>query len=128
MLRQRREARQERRAELRLGSTVDHDHDRERAVAFGLPEEDRDGLPVERSEAMQVGLAQRTEVEGTRQLGRAPQLTPGEDRKSTRLNSSHRTISYAGFCLKKKIFNSFVFFLSNKKFNQNVVSMWVVSY
>src|SRR5207248_5922992 len=27
---------------------------------------------------------------------------PGEDRKSTRLNSSHRTISYAVFCLKKK--------------------------
>src|SRR5207248_11781825 len=25
-----------------------------------------------------------------------------EDRKSTRLNSSHRTISYAVFCLKKK--------------------------
>src|SRR5437867_8208830 len=25
------------------------------------------------------------------------------DRKSTRLNSSHRTISYAVFCLKKKI-------------------------
>src|SRR2546430_7934473 len=25
-----------------------------------------------------------------------------EDRKSTRLNSSHRQISYAGFCLKKK--------------------------
>src|SRR6266705_5054652 len=24
------------------------------------------------------------------------------DRKSTRLNSSHRTISYAAFCLKKK--------------------------
>src|SRR5207248_6360643 len=35
-------------------------------------------------------------------------ITPGaivgvgqEDRKSTRLNSSHRTISYAVFCLKK---------------------------
>src|SRR5207248_5958776 len=28
--------------------------------------------------------------------------TPGKDRKSTRLNSSHRTISYAVFCLKKK--------------------------
>src|SRR5437867_4588036 len=27
---------------------------------------------------------------------------PAEDRKSTRLNSSHRTISYAVFCLKKK--------------------------
>src|SRR5437867_6092226 len=26
------------------------------------------------------------------------------DRKSTRLNSSHRTISYAVFCLKKKNF------------------------
>ena len=26
------------------------------------------------------------------------------DRKSTRLNSSHQTISYAVFCLKKKIF------------------------
>src|SRR5437879_11158324 len=27
---------------------------------------------------------------------------PSEDRKSTRLNSSHRCISYAVFCLKKK--------------------------
>src|SRR6266851_5827272 len=27
---------------------------------------------------------------------------PGRDRKSTRLNSSHITISYAVFCLKKK--------------------------
>src|SRR6266850_4294651 len=29
----------------------------------------------------------------------------GEDRKSTRLNSSHLVISYAVFCLKKKIEN-----------------------
>src|SRR5437763_13505399 len=29
------------------------------------------------------------------------------DRKSTRLNSSHRCISYAVFCLKKKIKNVF---------------------
>src|SRR3712207_6925968 len=28
--------------------------------------------------------------------------TPVEDRKSTRLNSSHANISYAVFCLKKK--------------------------
>src|SRR5438094_6860064 len=33
------------------------------------------------------------------------------DRKSTRLNSSHRTISYAVFCLKKK----------NNKFNTKYV-------
>src|SRR5437762_12940602 len=30
------------------------------------------------------------------------QLVEGGDRKSTRLNSSHRCISYAVFCLKKK--------------------------
>src|SRR5690242_21084418 len=30
------------------------------------------------------------------------QAKPGEDRKSTRLNSSHMSISYAVFCLKKK--------------------------
>src|SRR5688572_32206240 len=29
-------------------------------------------------------------------------LAAGEDRKSTRLNSSHSQISYAVFCLKKK--------------------------
>src|SRR3712207_7621173 len=29
-------------------------------------------------------------------------LVHGEDRKSTRLNSSHANISYAVFCLKKK--------------------------
>src|SRR5438105_4169845 len=37
-----------------------------------------------------------------------------EDRKSTRLNSSHEWISYAVFCLKKKILTrrqSFIFFL-----------------
>src|SRR3712207_7909470 len=33
---------------------------------------------------------------------RRPDLRPREDRKSTRLNSSHANISYAGFCLKKK--------------------------
>src|SRR5690606_42150501 len=31
-----------------------------------------------------------------------PLLLPFEDRKSTRLNSSHVKISYAVFCLKKK--------------------------
>src|SRR3712207_7481559 len=31
-----------------------------------------------------------------------PVVQPVEDRKSTRLNSSHANISYAVFCLKKK--------------------------
>src|SRR5437867_5235391 len=33
---------------------------------------------------------------------RQARCVPVQDRKSTRLNSSHRTISYAVFCLKKK--------------------------
>src|SRR2546426_5209477 len=42
-----------------------------------------------------------------RELGALPQVVVGrlrrrEDRKSTRLNSSHLVISYAVFCLKKK--------------------------
>src|SRR5690554_7653985 len=34
--------------------------------------------------------------------GRRAQAGPHQDRKSTRLNSSHVRISYAVFCLKKK--------------------------
>src|SRR5437763_5486055 len=36
------------------------------------------------------------------QVAPSPASTPCRDRKSTRLNSSHRCISYAVFCLKKK--------------------------
>src|SRR5690242_21260148 len=39
-----------------------------------------------------------------RRGGDAPDV--GQDRKSTRLNSSHMSISYAVFCLKKKKRNS----------------------
>src|SRR3989454_1601976 len=35
-------------------------------------------------------------------IGNGDVMTPEEDRKSTRLNSSHLVISYAVFCLKKK--------------------------
>src|SRR2546422_4220440 len=43
-------------------------------------------------------------VGGDRGVGRAgaPVHPGGQDRKSTRLNSSHGYISYAVFCLKKK--------------------------
>src|SRR5437763_9925943 len=36
------------------------------------------------------------------EAARPPTHRPAGDRKSTRLNSSHRCISYAVFCLKKK--------------------------
>src|SRR3712207_7928369 len=42
--------------------------------------------------------ADREDPQGDRGRGRGGPL----DRKSTRLNSSHANISYAGFCLKKK--------------------------
>src|SRR3712207_7596307 len=38
----------------------------------------------------------------TLQLHDRLERVPDEDRKSTRLNSSHANISYAVFCLKKK--------------------------
>src|SRR5258708_28789898 len=53
----------------------------------------------------------RSEVEPGRRANEGPAVShPGnhpahsghEDRKSTRLNSSHQIISYAVFCLKKK--------------------------
>src|SRR5207248_4556946 len=61
-------------------------HHRRRA----RPRDDRGGL--------HRGECQRRRARENR---RAPDAR-GEDRKSTRLNSSHRTISYAVFCLKKK--------------------------
>src|SRR5207248_9638297 len=44
-------------------------------------------------------------------LARHPRIP---DRKSTRLNSSHRTISYAVFCLKKKKKKKIKIIISNK--------------
>src|SRR3712207_8016693 len=46
-------------------------------------------------------------IEGSGTVPQTPSLqsrsqSPGSDRKSTRLNSSHANISYAVFCLKKK--------------------------
>src|SRR5690242_20969223 len=46
------------------------------------------------------GAPPRDRLPRRRLQARAPH--GGEDRKSTRLNSSHMSISYAVFCLKKK--------------------------
>src|SRR5437667_4484655 len=45
----------------------------------------------------------RQGIESRHHARRGPGLFVRPDRKSTRLNSSHITISYAVFCLKKKI-------------------------
>src|SRR3712207_8262249 len=47
-------------------------------------------------------LGDRLEAELQPLLLELPLEQAGQDRKSTRLNSSHANISYAVFCLKKK--------------------------
>src|SRR6266487_5921073 len=53
-----------------------------------------------RPQARQRALRRRGPPEARRLRHRTP--GGGRDRKSTRLNSSHPSISYAVFCLKKK--------------------------
>src|SRR5207245_5681339 len=60
----------------------------------------RDGLIVRRDGSFCAGW----ECSGVAtQFADAERLEAVRDRKSTRLNSSHGSISYAVFCLKKKI-------------------------
>src|SRR5256885_10666232 len=62
---------------------------------------DRHHQPDVRPEARRLG--ERTAPATGPADARLPRDHPvGEDRKSTRLNSSHLVISYAVFCLKKK--------------------------
>src|SRR5437868_11512660 len=56
----------------------------------------RPALRAERGQPLGMGLGSRDRI-ARRRRGTPP------DRKSTRLNSSHVSISYAVFCLKKKI-------------------------
>src|SRR3712207_8610335 len=66
------------------------------------------GIAVEGLKVVLVSLATEpaVEVDVVDQPGRRPEdavpLPAVQDRKSTRLNSSHANISYAVFCLKKK--------------------------
>src|SRR5437762_5666941 len=56
----------------------------------------------EAASAYKKALALNPKLPGVQlNLGLA-EFKQGRDRKSTRLNSSHRCISYAVFCLKKK--------------------------
>src|SRR2546430_17275194 len=65
-----------------------------------------DALPICRERPGTQGRAQRRRpllgVGGEQFADDQILLRSGEDRKSTRLNSSHSQISYAVFCLKKK--------------------------
>src|SRR3712207_8926155 len=61
-------------------------------------EEPVGGVPV----ALDEGVADEQLTTDDRVDPAVVDLAVGEDRKSTRLNSSHANISYAVFCLKKK--------------------------
>src|SRR2546426_9614088 len=60
---------------------------------------DRQGHQVDTGRGVRVTAAQRA---GAIELDHYGTLSGSQDRKSTRLNSSHLVISYAVFCLKKK--------------------------
>src|SRR5437879_9781579 len=62
---------------------------------------DLHSFPTRRSSDLLAGFARRRiHRPHEPRAGQFPMSAP--DRKSTRLNSSHRCISYAVFCLKKK--------------------------
>src|SRR5437773_7511313 len=61
---------------------------------------------VRRAKIILLSASGKTNVEIARQLETSKvTVSLWRDRKSTRLNSSHITISYAVFCLKKKKIN-----------------------
>src|SRR2546430_13411922 len=68
-----------------------------------------DALPIfydkiKAGEAKELRVILKADVQGSVEAVQNAliQLSTEEDRKSTRLNSSHSQISYAVFCLKKK--------------------------
>src|SRR5690242_20881790 len=65
--------------------------------------------------AVEVALEELVQPEDVRQrLLEVDALHVEQDRKSTRLNSSHMSISYAVFCLKKKKKNKITQYTENK--------------
>src|SRR5207253_9548113 len=72
---------------------------------FGRP--NYSGLPFNGEDGNNPNLKPATSVSRSIGVVFKPHFVPGlsADRKSTRLNSSHVAISYAVFCLKKKISN-----------------------
>src|SRR5690242_20945576 len=59
-----------------------------------------DALPISGGDGDEVPAQRRAAGDGVPFAGK--RAGGAEDRKSTRLNSSHMSISYAVFCLKKK--------------------------
>ena len=80
-----------------------------------------DALPISRRQVSthHGGGDLRARSTNRRPHRRRPHAASAVDRKSTRLNSSHRCISYAVFCLKKKMV------LISRKANLNDLSSYL---
>src|SRR3712207_6883441 len=61
----------------------------------------RRGIP-DRERLRHDAVGPHPERRRSLRVGPSTRRSDGQDRKSTRLNSSHANISYAVFCLKKK--------------------------
>src|SRR3712207_6912918 len=72
-----------------------------------LPARERGDLPAAGAVQAQLPEDVLGVALGPGRLGRGVQVLR-QDRKSTRLNSSHANISYAVFCLKKKKINHYL--------------------
>src|SRR5690242_21411707 len=72
----------------KISQVIERERELESVAGQLVPLDERAGVVAQHVEPAVAGL------EGRRQLA--------QDRKSTRLNSSHMSISYAVFCLKKK--------------------------
>src|SRR5262245_63773819 len=71
---------------------------------FGCDPSTTETYTLSLHDALPISSSRRARWPRARSRGRPPRRTsPRSDRKSTRLNSSHLGISYAVFCLKKKI-------------------------
>src|SRR3712207_7457946 len=79
---------------------------RSQAALSGRVRTGGDERPVDLDEverqALELGERGLTGAEVVEDEAHAGRVQPQQDRKSTRLNSSHANISYAVFCLKKK--------------------------
>src|SRR5437867_6898236 len=74
------------------------------------PDRGRRGAPALAS-LVPHGTSTASRIFAITPSGSMSSASASKDRKSTRLNSSHRTISYAVFCLKKKKINTLTYLL-----------------
>src|SRR5699024_12702712 len=78
------------------------DLDEERFIPQRIVQEVRDVVPTDGIVALDNGMYKIWFARNYRTTRANTLLLDNADRKSTRLNSSHVSISYAVFCLKKK--------------------------